>query len=154
MRFAEDADMTVDGLPLHPLVVHATVVVLPVAALLALGYCVPRWREALRWPLLGAGVLSALLVWLTAASGDDLRSGRFATVTGQLADRIAHHEDLAGKLEVVTYVFAAVCVLAGLLHGRGGALRAALAVLTAAGGIAVVVLCVLTGDAGARAAWG
>jgi len=146
--------MTFNGLPLHPLVVHATVVCLPVAALVALGYCVPRWRDRLRWPLLVLGIVSAGLVWLTSASGHDLNDTRFATATGLLAQRIQHHADLAGKLQVATYVFAGLTVLAAWLHHRPGVVRYALAVLLALAAIGVVVLCGMTGDAGARAAWG
>lgn len=146
--------MTVNGLPLHPLVVHLTVVALPVATLLALAYCVPRWRDKLRWPLLAAGILAAALVWIANRTGHSLKSSRFATATGELASRIAHHQSLANRLQMVTFLFAAICVVAVLLHARGGPVRAGLAVLVAGGGIAVLVLCVLTGDAGAQAVWG
>lgn len=146
--------MTVNGLPLHPLVVHATVVALPAAALLALAYCIPRWRDRLRWPLLAAGVVAAVLVWVANRTGHSLKSARFATATGELASRIAHHQSLANRLQLVTFLFAVICVVAVLLHARRGSLRAGLAALLAAGAIAVTVLCVLTGDAGAQAVWG
>jgi hypothetical protein len=43
--------MTFAGLPLHPLVVHAAVVLTPLAALLVVGSAVlPRWRWLTRWP--------------------------------------------------------------------------------------------------------
>jgi len=146
--------MTVSGLPLHPLIVHATVVALPALALLALAYLRPRWREPLRWPLLGLGVVSAILMWLTSASGDSLKHDRFATATGVLAQRIHHHEDLAGKLAFATYVLAAVAVLVPLLRGKLPAVLVWVgSVLLVAGAIAVGVLVVMTGHAGAEAAW-
>ena len=44
--------MEINGLPLHPLVVHAAVVFGPLAALAALAYVVlPAWRDRLRWPM-------------------------------------------------------------------------------------------------------
>ena len=46
--------MEINGLPLHPLVVHAAVIFGPLAALAALAYLVPRWRLRLRWPMVGA----------------------------------------------------------------------------------------------------
>jgi hypothetical protein len=146
--------MSVDGLPLHPLIVHATVVALPVLALLSLGYLRPRWRPALRWPLVAAGVVSAALMWLTSASGDSLKHDRFGAIGGVLAQRIQHHEDLAGKLAVVTYVLAAVAVLVPLLRQRLPlpVLWIGSAVL-AVGAVGVGVLVVLTGHAGAQAAW-
>jgi len=146
--------VTVNGLPLHPLIVHATVVVLPLLALLGLAYARPAWRDRLRWPLLAAGVLAAVLMWLTSASGDSLKHGRFATATGVLAERIHDHETLAGRLAVATYALAGVAVLAALLHGRlPVAARWLAGALLVVGAVAVGVLVVLTGHAGAEAAW-
>jgi hypothetical protein len=146
--------VTVQGLPLHPLVVHATVVALPVLALVSLAYLRPSWRETLRWPLVGIAVVSAVLMWLTSASGDSLKHDRFGSATGLLAERIHHHEDLAGKLAFATYVLAAVAVVVPLLRGR---LPAALlwvgSALLVLGAVGVGVLVVLTGHAGAQAAW-
>src|SRR5438270_246928 len=57
-------------LPLHVLVIHLAVVVLPVAALTAIVFAlVPRWRWFLRWPalVLGVGALvCAFVAGLTA----------------------------------------------------------------------------------------
>lgn len=146
--------MTVTGLPLHPLIVHATVVALPALVLLALGYLRPPWRRPLQWPLVGLGVVSAVLMFLTTSSGDALKHDRFATATGVLAERIRHHEDLAGKLAVATYVLAAVAVLLPLLRGRLPApLRWIGSVLLLVGALGVGVLVVLTGHAGAAASW-
>ena len=145
--------MTVNGMPLHPLVVHATVVCLPVTALVAVAFLHPRWRDRLRWPLLGLAVLSVVLVWVTANSGDDLNHDRFASAVGVLRDRIDDHETWAGRLEVATYVFGGIVAVTTLLWHRLRMLLPVLVGLTALGGIAVAVLCVITGDAGARAAW-
>ncbi|MEU4184077.1 hypothetical protein AB0E57_13245, partial [Micrococcus luteus] len=52
-------------LPLHVLVVHLTVVVLPVAALTLIVFAlVPKWRWFLRWPalLLGVGMFACVFV--------------------------------------------------------------------------------------------
>lgn len=86
---------TVFGLPLHPLVVHGTVVVVPVAAVLVV--MAALWRRArvrLVWPAFAFSVLATVLVAAAAASGDPL------------AERVPHsslvtrHEQLAGLLEV------------------------------------------------------
>ena len=46
--------MEINGLPAHMLIVHAAVVFLPLASVLALVYAgVPRWRWATRWPMVG-----------------------------------------------------------------------------------------------------
>lgn len=147
--------MTVNGLPLHPLVIHATVVVLPILAIVSVAYLRPRWQPALRWPLAALAVVSAALVWFTGVTGRSLEHDRFATATGVLAQRIQHHQDLAGKLALATYVLAGIAVVMTVLRGRLPEwltwIGSGLLVL---GAVAVVVLCVLTGDAGARAAWG
>ena len=40
----------IGDLPLHPLVVHAAVIGIPLAALLALLFAFPKTREWARWP--------------------------------------------------------------------------------------------------------
>lgn len=149
--------MTINGLPLHPLVVHAAVVFAPIAGLLAIAYLVPGWRHHLRWPVLVVTVLAAALVWFASATGDslkhaaDLRSAMAANPA--LAQAIHHHEDLAGKLQVSTWVLAALGVLVWWFHHRPGWIRNALLVLLPVCGVAALVLVVLTGDAGAKAVW-
>ena len=79
--------MEINGLPLHVLVVHAAVVLTPIAALAAIGYAVvPKWRDWLRWPVIVAVVVAVGTVWVAYLSGDDFRgSDRFATATGEFA---------------------------------------------------------------------
>ena len=150
-----DGWMTVDGLPLHPLIVHATVVALPILALLSVAHLRALWRERLRWPLLGTAVVAAVLAWLTSASGRSLKHDRFATATGQLAERIHHHQSLANRLTLATYALAVVAVLVALLHHRlPVALRWLGSALLVAGAVVVGLLVVLTGHSGAQAAWG
>jgi hypothetical protein len=147
--------MTVNGLPLHPLVIHATVVALLVLAILAVAYVRPRWQEPLRWPLAVLAVVSAALVWFTGVTGHSLERDRFATATGVLAQRIHHHQDLAGRLALATYVLAGIVVVMTVLRGRLPAWLAWLgSALLVVGAAVVVALGVLTGDAGAKAVWG
>lgn len=149
--------MTLNGLPLHPLVVHGAVVFAPVAGLLALAYLVPAWRAYLRWPLLVICVLAAVLVWLAATTGDSLKAS--TEVSGAmganptLRDAVHDHEELAGKLQVSTWVLAALGLGTWWFHSRPGWIRTTLLVLLPLGGVAALVLVVLTGDAGARAVW-
>ena len=146
--------MTINGLPLHPLIVHATVVVLPLFAVLCVAYVRPIWATRLRLPLLITAVVAAGLTWLTSASGDALRDDRFGRIGGVLAERIEHHEQLAGYLAIAAYALAAVAVLVSLLrHRLPTALVGLGSVLLVAGSFAVLVLVVLTGHAGAEAAW-
>lgn len=65
--------MTVFGLPIHPLIVHATVVIVPTAALavlLATGW--PRFRRWASWGPAAAAAVALVLVPLTTSSGESL----------------------------------------------------------------------------------
>ena len=65
--------MTVFGLPLHPLIVHATVVVVPTAALtVLLATFWPRFRRWASWGPLALALLSVILVPITSSSGESL----------------------------------------------------------------------------------
>jgi hypothetical protein len=149
--------VTVNGLPLHPLVIHGAVVFAPIAGLLAIAYLVPRWRHRLRWPLLVVGVVAAVLVWLAGLTGGSLESSATTraamTANPALAAAIHHHEDLAGKLQASTWVLAALAAGAWWFHHRPGWARTALLALLPLCGLAAVVLVVMTGDAGAKAVW-
>lgn len=156
MRLRHDARMEINGLPLHPLVVHATVFVLPLAALVAIVYvALARRRDLFRWPLLVLAVVAAVLVWVTANSGQDLLDARFQGVTGPLQEQIDDHEELGEQLRNATWIFAAIAVVTTVLHGRGpAAVRWLLWALLLAGSIGVLVLVFLAGESGARAVWG
>ena len=146
------ADMEINGVPLHPLVVHAAVVFAPLAALAALAYAgVPRWREWLRWPLFVLAVVATGAILGAYFSGENLLDSR-----PQLGDieAVRDHQEYAEKLYWTGIGFGIVTVLATLAHRRGGTLAGVLRVLSAAAAIGVLVLVVLTGDEGARAVWG
>jgi hypothetical protein len=161
--------MEVTGLPLHALVVHAAVVLTPLAALLAVAFAVlPRWRWLTRWPaVLGAGVATAS-VGLAKLSGDSLLADRpFLLTSPDLAAQVELHEQ---RGEVLLYLVIGLLVLtlgasyllggtSGLVSGRGArrsvapALDLPVAVLLVLAAVVVLVWVVLTGDAGARAVW-
>lgn len=144
--------MEINGLPLHALVVHAAVVLGPVAALLGVLYAgVPRWRDWLRWPTAGLAVPAAIAVWVAYFSGEQLLEAN--QYGGPLLELVETHETRAGVLRWVVLEFAVVAVAAAALHRRVGRSRRVLAVLLAASGIATIVYSVLTGEAGARIAW-
>lgn len=148
--------MEINGLPLHPLAVHAAVVLAPLVALLALASLVPSWRDRLRWPLVVGAVVAIGAVVLAFVSGNSFRNANefFSTPPSEITRQIDHHHSLALKLLWTSIGFSAVALVSGLLHPKQGALRWLLGVLLAAGAVAVIVLVALTGDAGAKAVWG
>ena len=144
--------MEINGLPLHPLLVHAAVVFGPLAALAALAYAVvPAWRDRLRMPVAGVAVVAGSAVVAAYLSGRDLLDSR-----PELAriPAVGTHEDRAGIALWVTLGFTVVAGAATALHRRPGALRVTTQVLLGLAAVATLVVVVLTGDAGTRAVWG
>lgn len=158
---------SVGDLPLHPMVVHAAVILLPVAALVLI---VAAFVPYVRRRFLGFGVLLALLgmiaTFIAKQSGESL-----AAVVGEPAQ----HAQWGDILMVVCVVFAAVSVVWWILTRRGDATRGSaqdknsgatadhqgpgtvatvLGWVTALLSVAVIVLSVLTGHSGAQAVWG
>jgi uncharacterized membrane protein len=147
--------MEINGLPLHPLVVHAAVVLGPLSALAALAYAlVPRWRDRLRWPTLVAVLLATAAIWVAYLTGESFKESKDFFSSGALGAKVELHEELADVLRLVTSAFAVVAVVAVWLHERRGAARIALAGLLSVAAIATLVYTVLTGEAGAQAVWG
>jgi hypothetical protein len=162
--------MEIAGLPLHPLVVHAAVTLVPLSALVSVAFAVvPRWRWLLRWPAGALAVLAALFAWVSRLSGSALLESRpFLLDSPQLRDQIERHEQLGELLSLVSLPYAVLVLLAAwslagttaLASGRGAresrlpALEKVLPALVVLAALGVLVLVVLTGDAGSRAVWG
>jgi hypothetical protein len=144
------------GLPLHVLVVHATVVLTPLAALAAIVYASwPRYRDWLRWPTAAAAVIAVVLVWAAYLSGNNFfSSSRFDHFSGAILDRIHTHQSYARTLRWIATGFGVVTLVAVWLHSRTGPTRAVLGVLVVVGAVLTLVWTFLTGEAGARAVWG
>jgi hypothetical protein len=148
--------MEINGLPLHPLVVHAAVILGPLGCVAALAYAgLPRYRDRLRWVTLVMVLLATASIWAAWLTGSNFYgTARFDHVSGALKDKIDHHQSLAGTLRWITSAFAIVTVVAVWLHDRTGATRYLLAGLVAVAAIATLIWTALTGDAGAQAVWG
>ncbi len=147
--------MEINGLPLHPLVVHAAVVFGPLAALAALAYVlVPSWRDRLRWPMLVLVLVATAAIWVAFLTGVNFRDSEAFFTQGAIGEKVQKHQNLASKLRIMTSGFAVIAILAAWLHPREGALRTLVQVLLALAAVGTLVLVVLTGDAGAQAVWG
>ncbi|GAB6984135.1 DUF2231 domain-containing protein [Nocardioides pyridinolyticus] len=143
--------MEINGLPLHPLVVHAAVVFGPLAAAAALAFLVPRWRDRMRWPMLVLAVLATGALVVAYYSGGDFLDSKPELESSPLVET---HEKLGGQLLWVSLAFGLVAIVAGRLHSRTGALRVVIDVLLAVVAVALLVWVARTGEAGARAVWG
>jgi hypothetical protein len=145
--------MEITGVPLHPLVVHAAVVFGPLAALAALGYVgLPKWRDRLRLPMVVVALMAAGAIVAAYLTGKSFFNSRTAAI--QALPIVHTHQQHARQLLWVTLAFAVVAVAAFWFHAQTGTLRTVLNVALGAFAIGVLVLVVLTGDAGARAVWG
>ncbi|WP_445155304.1 hypothetical protein ACTWLI_03515 [Arthrobacter sp. Hor0625] len=151
------------GLPAHILLVHAVVVLGPIAGLAAIIYAAaPRWRRYLAWPL---GVLALLLVpisLVTAQAGEQLEESRPAT------EMIHEHAEQGDVLKIVSVIFfvivAAMIVASYEPIGRRFAFlgslrenRAVRVVLLVAGALAgafFLYQSIVTGHSGAASVWG
>ncbi len=146
---------TFQGLPVHELILHATVVLVPAAALaVALAAVYPRFRA---WagvipPVLG--VVAVVLVQLTTMSGQKLYD-RWAKL-GPVSDAIKHHKHLGQMLIWFVIPLAIVAIAAYVFErrpGTGKAVMTAVAVLAVVSAAAVLVDVALIGHAGATASW-
>ena len=156
------AVITIHGIPAHPLIVHAAVVLVPLGVLFAAAYALwPRRRWQTRTPAAVLAIAAALSVQLATMTGDQLKH--------QLHEDTAlihTHERYAGYLQAAMWVLAALVVVAwwALPHEnplpdkdhRSGvrAIAWPLTVLIPIASLAALALVVMTGEAGARAVWG
>ena len=164
--------MEIDGLPLHQLVNDAAVALVPMSVLLAWAFALLRsWRWLTRWATLLTALGGMVSVLAAARTGRELFDERFAGIPSDqpLYETLQTHQDRAGQLVWIYVAFTVVVVVAfflvpapsrledGRLAFRGsqarwvGVVLPALLVLV---GLAALVAAVLTGHAGAEAAFG
>lgn len=140
---------TVDGLPLHPLVVHAVVVLLPLAVLGTVAVVLkPSWRRSHGWLLVACTAVATALIPIATSSGEAFEKrvgdpGRHA----QLGDQLIWFAVPLLVLDLVLVVVARWREAPKLLVGG-------VAVLALAAAVANGVQVYRVGESGARAAWG
>lgn len=162
---------TITGLPVHVLVVHAVVVLVPLMTLVTVAFTLrPRWRPALGWAVLGnAGAFAA--AYASAESGEALQ-GRLSALTGETV--AAEHGDWGSSMPWFALALLVASVVSYVLLGRSKqpwsssetwdapsserpahspAIVAVAAVLVVVTGGAATAWTIRVGDSGARAAW-
>lgn len=137
------------GLPAHPLLVHAPIILIPALALAALALAMkPAWRARLATPMAIAGLAVMVLTILAAGAGE-----QFQLRVGD-TPLVRDHADLGNQTEIIMIVFALVLVaLAVAVRRTMAKLITPLAVLAAIAGIVTTIWVVRTGHAGAKAVW-
>lgn len=101
----------IGNLPLHPLVVHAVVIGIPLALLLALLFAFPRTRSWARWPLAITAVGSLAVTFVARESGESLQRIVASGSDNPVAPLIAQHSQLAGQLLLIMVVFTVVALV-------------------------------------------
>ena len=163
------------GLPAHPLVVHAPVVLLPLAAIGAVATMVrPVWYDRYRWLVLAVTAIGAVAAVVAASTGEELEE-RVEEGASSVARRAIHEHAEAGEaarlfavlflIAVIAYVvvpwFLARRAGAAAVDGAGDAvavrpgwLRPVLMVAVAATAVGSLVTIVNAGHTGADSVWG
>jgi hypothetical protein len=153
------------NLPLHPLVVHAVVVGVPLAALLAFLFAFPKTREWARWPLAITLIGATGVTFVARQSGLALEAALGIKPGNPVGDLILRHSLLANQLFYIMIGFTVI----GLLNvfvvskrtadGVDGAakqsavFRIVLPILLVAAAVVALTWIVRVGDLGARAVW-
>jgi hypothetical protein len=156
--------VTIGGLPAHPLIVHAVVVLLPLAAVGTLAVAArPRWRRNLGVPVFLIALVGVLAVPVAAQTGEQLRGllggGPLVEVHEQRADHLLPYAVLFLVLLLATLLLGRRADRTEAAGQHGGQLRVRVrlttsaAVLAAIAGLVVTGLVVWIGDAGATAVW-
>ncbi|MGZ4590827.1 MAG: DUF2231 domain-containing protein, partial [Actinomycetes bacterium] len=135
---------TILGLPVHALVVHFVVVLVPLGALGVVAIAlVPRWRDRFGLLVLAVTTAGLLAVPVATQSGKKLQARLHAG--GIVAAQIRHHRSMGRLVIYPTVALWILCALLLLLTRRGATGRpmvivAVLAVLAAAAAAAQVTI--------------
>jgi hypothetical protein len=142
---------TIFGLPMHPLIVHATVVIVPAAALLvALAAVYPRFRAWIGPVPALAALVSCGLVPLSTGSGEELEHKVGET------SLVQRHADLAETLIWFVIPLAVAALIGYWLHRRSSSANSLVAVVAVVSLLlagATLVDVGLIGHSGAKASW-
>jgi len=140
------------GLPLHPLVVHAAVVLVPMVALAALAMSYwPSFSIRYGKPILILAVVAQLSLFIAKASGEPFEE--------RLGKNIERHADL-GEIAPLTFLPLLILLFIRWRMDRSGAtvgsanIRRMVSILLAAAAILALVFIFLTGHSGAESVWG
>ena len=141
----------INGLPVHPLVVHGVVVLLPLAILGTIAIAVrPSWRTKYGVLVIAVAAVATALIPVATSSGEALEK--------HVGDP-GKHAQLGDQL--IWFAVPLLVLVAALVYlDRRGAKAVSRTVVTVVAGLAVVsavaagVQVYRVGDSGARAAWG
>lgn len=139
---------TIAGLPVHPLVVHAVVVLGPLAALLAVLYAVkPAWRHGLKWPTLLTSGVAAVFAFVATQSGESFQK--------RVGDPAYDHAEKGDLAAIAVYVLFGAVLLLVFWLARPTVTATSVASILVASAAALFLLfgIVNAGHSGAKSVW-
>ena len=151
----------IGDMPLHPLVIHAVVAGVPMAALLAFLFAFPKTREWARWPFAVVVVGATAVTFVARQSGLAFQASLGIKPGNPVGNLILQHSLLANQLFYIMIVFAAI----GLINvfavrksttdsaKQPAIIRIVLPILLVAAALVALIWIVRVGDLGARAVW-
>jgi hypothetical protein len=145
---------TFGGLPLHPLVIHATVVFIPLLVLLAVLYAlVPRLRDRIGWLTVIMAFVAPLSALAAKITGDTFRA-RIAQLSPHARfDLIDGHRHLGTLTLYFTTALALLVLAMVLIRDKPPVLNIALIVLVIIMSGVSAYYVYRTGDSAARIVW-
>lgn len=147
----------ISGLPVHPLVVHAAVVFIPLLAVAGVVYAlVPKVRSRIGWAVVLLAIGAPIAAFVAKQSGEELLAARYPDQVPPLVDDHQGYAGLTLWFSLGLGAAALLLVLATSSRARrapswlGWVLSAAVIVLAGFTGYYVFK----TGDTGASSVWG
>jgi len=150
------------GLPMHALVIHAVVVLVPLSALCAIAYVVrPGWRRLLRWPTAAGAVISGASAYVAAESGEALQR-RVVRVRASTTDLelLSNHTEWGDRAKLICLLFMVLTLLALWFvrppeeeSPQGHAFDVLIGTFVVLSAVTAIVAVVLAGHAGSLVVW-
>ena len=140
----------ITGLPVHILVNHVVVVIVPLAVItVILAVSFPRLRQRYRYPAVGLVIIGALSAIVAEQSGDALEA------RVGVAEEHSEWGEMLPPVAVALAVLSAIWLIFSYMSSsRGKILAAVIGGVVIVVGIVAVVITVLAGHSGAVATWG
>ena len=150
------------GLPMHALVIHAVVVLVPLSALCAIAYVVrPAWRRLLRWPTAAGAVIAGASAYVAAESGEALprRVVRVRASTTDL-ELLSNPTEWGDRAKLICLLFMVLTLLALWFvrppeeeSPQGHAFDVLIGTFVVLSAVTAIVAVVLAGHAGSLVVW-
>jgi hypothetical protein len=111
---------TFRGIPVHPLIIHAAVVFIPLQIVAAIVYgFVPAWRRHIWWAVLGLAVVAPASAWAAKFSGEAFEKRLIQrNFSPQIIAQVNNHASFAGVLAYLVLALGVVMLVLVYLATR------------------------------------